>query len=522
METSPDSLLSTGRKLARNTLWNAVSSLWQGLALLALVPYIVHRVGLESYGIWVVLTAVVSYFDLADVTGKITLGKFVAQYHALGDRESLASALDSGALFYAALVSLIVALGLLFGAALLHVLQIPIARQDEARLVFNLALVAFCLMAMSNVWASVLAGLQRLDILTSISSVATALKLGATVWVLQSGWDLRGLAIVEVGAAGVSLLGLMICARKIYPPLRVRPWKFDGAMMKRIAVMGAQLNLSSAAEIIQLQLDKLLLSRFLGVQFVAYYDIGTRLIKYLRGFLLGTASSLTPVAAEMTAHGQHARLQRLYRTCAKAMALLAVGSFGALFLTAPQVLVLWVGEAFPLSVGTMRILCVAYAFSTLTGVGFFISNGAGRPEFQARTAPLQTVLNIAFSGFLFWRLGFYGAPLGTALAMGAGALYFLATWGRAAGVSLAEFLREVAAKPLFAALAAALAVSLASARVPVPDSRSSAFFIIMVETLVFSVLYLLLLKACRLWTREEKSSLQRHLPPRLRGLTAWL
>jgi len=511
----PNAASADGRILARNTLWNAAATVWQGLALLALVPYIVHRVGLEQYGIWVVLTAVVSYFDLADVTGKIALGKFVAQYHAVGDRDSLASALDNGALFYALLIAAILAIGLAARAPLFASLQIPLARQNEAALVFGLALVAFCLSALGNIWSSVLAGLQRADVLAGVVSAATALRLGATIWVLESGWGLRGLALVEIVIAFASLLALMVCARKVYPLLRVRPWRFERAMMKRIAGFGAQLNMSSAAEIIQMQLDKVLLSRYMGVQFVAFYDLGTRLLRYARGFLLSMVAPLAPVAAHLTAQNQRARLASLARTGGKAMAFMAIGVFGALFLTAPKLLALWVGHDYPLAVATMRILCFGFAFNVLTGVGFFLANGAGRPEFQARTSGWQTVLNLVLSVILIRSLGFLGAPLATSLAMSAGALGFLASWGKSSDLPLGFFLRHAVAQPFCIAVIANCALWIAGEKWLVPTSRAMLGVCLLIEIVAFVALYVGLLKAVRFWTDEEKSALRRHLPARL-------
>lgn len=55
---------SISEKIMRNTKFNALGYFW-GI-LIILTPYIIHHLGIERVGMWVIIGVLVSYFGILD------------------------------------------------------------------------------------------------------------------------------------------------------------------------------------------------------------------------------------------------------------------------------------------------------------------------------------------------------------------------------------------------------------------------------------------------------------------------
>ncbi|MCG8429582.1 MAG: oligosaccharide flippase family protein, partial [Candidatus Omnitrophica bacterium] len=92
--------MSFSQKIIHNTFYNALGRMWTMLAAVALTPYIMHHIGVERFGIWAVVGVITGYFGLFDLGVGTSFIKYIAQYHASGDEESISRVVTAGCLFY--------------------------------------------------------------------------------------------------------------------------------------------------------------------------------------------------------------------------------------------------------------------------------------------------------------------------------------------------------------------------------------------------------------------------------------
>ncbi|HEY9714120.1 MAG TPA: hypothetical protein V6C72_11655, partial [Chroococcales cyanobacterium] len=82
------------------------------VSALVLTPVIVHRLGSEAFGLWVVTQSISSYFGLLDLGITSASVKYISQHRALGDKKSLNDLIETSFTCYCTLaaVSLLIAL----------------------------------------------------------------------------------------------------------------------------------------------------------------------------------------------------------------------------------------------------------------------------------------------------------------------------------------------------------------------------------------------------------------------------
>src|SRR5689334_23058110 len=81
--------LTSGRLLARNTLWSIASLAAPLLVALVAVPILIHSIGLDRFGVLSVAWMLIGYFSLFDFGIDQGLTKMVADRLATGEKQSI-------------------------------------------------------------------------------------------------------------------------------------------------------------------------------------------------------------------------------------------------------------------------------------------------------------------------------------------------------------------------------------------------------------------------------------------------
>src|SRR5207249_5021220 len=82
------------KKLDKVEILKNVGSSWCALGVNVLVgiflsPYILHRLGDEAFGLWVLIFSITGYYGLFDLGIRSSIVRYVAKYSAINDYEEL-------------------------------------------------------------------------------------------------------------------------------------------------------------------------------------------------------------------------------------------------------------------------------------------------------------------------------------------------------------------------------------------------------------------------------------------------
>ena len=106
--------------LLRNSLWHLSGSALPALVALATVPLMINGLGLEGFGVVMLVTSVVGYFGVLDVNLSAGAIKFLVEHHARKDNQRFAETFWFGVGFYSLLGIIVSVLLLLFADTLLE------------------------------------------------------------------------------------------------------------------------------------------------------------------------------------------------------------------------------------------------------------------------------------------------------------------------------------------------------------------------------------------------------------------
>ncbi|MBN1871165.1 MAG: polysaccharide biosynthesis C-terminal domain-containing protein [Candidatus Omnitrophica bacterium] len=437
-------------KIIKNTLFNMLGRVWMVLVTIFLTPYIINHVGVERYGIWVIIGVVTGYFGLLDLGLGMSFVKFISENFAKREFGKLNEVINTGIVFYALFGIFLIAITFFIVKPLLLLLNVPDHLIGEATFVFILGIMIFAFSCMVSPIMEIQRGIQRMDISNIISiSVSIPMIIG-TIFVIERGYGLRGLIINNAFILTLGTVVNIIAAFQLLPTLRISPLLSSVSTFKRLITFGYKVQIAKIASMFHFQLDRIILASFLNIGLVTYYSVAAQLASRIRDIPVLLISAIFPAASELEANKDTQSLQRLFLRSLKYVVIAGLPLLFLVLLLAKPFITLWLGSGYERSIATLQVLMFVYFFNVLTGPGYHILNGMGKPQYTMRSSTLGIVLNLLLTILLVIKMGYYGVVLGTAIALIVSAAYFNSMSYRVLQISFRTVFIKILYRPLLA------------------------------------------------------------------------
>ncbi len=431
-----------GRAL-ENSAFGVLGFAWPLAIALFTTPFIVHKLGADLYGALSIVGVTLGFFGFLDfgIGGAAT--RQIATYHERDAPHDIGRVVSTVLAFYLAVGAVVgVLMVLLTNTMVTQLLGVPAALQQVVRVAFYVAAPSFASSLVIGAFMSVPSALQRFDISTGVQLALTTVNAAMTVVLL---W--LGHGIVAIMLAGLVVNAAMLpvgyaLARRLVPEIVLRP-VWDVGLMRELFRFGGYFLLSSIGVLLLYQLDKLLISHFLGVGAITYYVLPGSLAQKLQGIVAAAAAVVFPMSAAFFAGEQRDTLLRLYREGSR-MVFIAISMLAVpMAVFADKFLRFWVGSDIAAHSAVPMVLLVAtYALLAATAMSWGIANGSGRARINAFFTLAIAAVDIALFLVLIRPFGVTGAAAAYLVSAAIGAPALIAyTERRLLHLSGVEFLK---------------------------------------------------------------------------------
>ena len=474
--------------LFKNTLAQTASFAVGYLFSFLLAPIMISRLGLDKFGVWAVTGAFTTYAGLLDLGIGRSLGRFIAVFDAGGEEAKIRECLGFG-LLTVLVVGTSAALLLVAAAPLLHD-RLGVLSTDEMRIVAVASVAIGSFNGVGGVLNTLGIGKRTMVQPNIAVAIGSCINFSFSLAALLASTSLVVYALANAAAAAVTIIPSYIFMRRISTGLR--RLAFPGwALIKEVLGFSVKNQIGWIADLINFQTDKVVIGLLVDVRAAAIYEIAARIVIAVHSAAVLSVSAMLPTAAARfvsEGKGIMADMYRRYtlRSCAVAFPLFVLAA-----VTAPFLLVAWLGDAPGESALLIPLLTFAYIANMTTGVGTTIAISAGHPGFASGNAVLIAVLNVAFTVALAPALGLWGVAGGTFLAVTLGSMIFNLRFLRRFKLSLDDFLAGVVPT---GALALGLGIPPAALAIAVgvPSGRATAIPLLAVSALAYVIPYWLI------------------------------
>lgn len=403
--------MTSGRYLARNSLWNLAGQLLPMAVAIFAIPPIVRGLGVDRFGVLSLAWIVIGYFGLFDLGIGRALTKLVAD--KLGAREEQ----SIPALAWAALL-LLLGLGLLGGLVTLALsrwlvydaLKVPGALQPETLRSFYLMALGIPIVTVTSGLRGVLEALQRFRILNLIRIPMSVFSFVGALLVLPFSHSLVPVIAVLIAGRLIGAAAHLAACFHALPLLR-RRLVLDSSVLFPAVRFGGWMTVSNIVGPVMTYVDRFLIGALLTVSALAYYtapfDMITRLL-VIPGALAGVLFPAFAVSLQQGGERAGLLLSRgvKYVILAVFPIVLVVASF------APEGLRLWLGATFAENgSGVLRWLAAGVFINSVAQVPFALIQSAGRPDITAKFHLGELPVYLGAVCWLTLRFGIEGAAI---------------------------------------------------------------------------------------------------------------
>ena len=289
-------------KLIRNSTFNLIGFVLTTPIQFIIIPYIISRVGIDGYGIWALVISFMGYIGLSDLGISPALTKFIAEYHAHNDQAVVNKLVNTAFVIYV-FVGVIISIIFVLLAEWLIILFFKPSPDMIAviRFIFIGYFLLFIINLVFTAYTSIITGLQRYDISNIINIVVAFISMGGIFLFLGIGLGLKGLIINAFIFTIINIALTLWKSKKIFPPLKFNPFLFDTKLVKTILNYSSKMYISQIATQIYFHIDKLFISYFFNVSYVAYYQIASNLSQKFRAIPALIISPIFPAVSELQA-----------------------------------------------------------------------------------------------------------------------------------------------------------------------------------------------------------------------------
>ncbi|MCL4558864.1 MAG: flippase [Deltaproteobacteria bacterium] len=414
------------KRFISNVSYNFLSQIWFMLLSLAVMPYIVHKLGIEAYAIYSVIMVVMGYLTILDLGFGAASIKYISDFSSQDDRESLSEVVQTSLLLYL-IIGLVGALILSLSTKYLvsSVFRISKDYTSVAVTVFYIAALNFVVFMVVNFLKAILMGLQRFDLLVKSSIAIGTVLVACQVLLLYLGFGLIQLIMLNVAVDLISI-GIFWYILKGLPVNLSLKLVLNVKRLKLLWNFSAMKLLNQISTQIVFQADRLLIGIFMPISWVTYYTVPSRLSQKLMGWQGNIANAYFPLACELIAKGEKDKLTLVYTKLIKYVLILVLPLSILIFVFSDTILHLWMHGDFAEKAGTtLKLLIVSYTVAALTTVPALTLDAVGKPHITAIFSVVSAIINLVAAIILIPLYGIEGAALAFAINIFAQSPLFL-------------------------------------------------------------------------------------------------
>lgn len=361
--------------MLKNSVINSVAALIRLLLSVVSVPIIIHMIGLGEYGVWALVSAVISIVGLLEGGIPISTTFFVSSDLALNDRQSISETI-SISIVAMLILATGAALGLWIGAPFYISFIHTLSDYESATSVVALKIGAVVIW--SRLLQQVFVGIEQayqqygtLNLLGTLQALFSTITLLVVVWAGGRSTEM----MMSLAVWGIlTLIAHVLFVRYLMAELKLTPY-----WTRKKAVAIGRYSLSTWVTVLGgtlfSQFDRAIVGGLMGMVPLGIYAALTSITMQINSISAISVQPLLPTLSNLLVNKQTVQDTIVYQAklAFQTNLLIALGLGGWLIMFAPWVLeIVLPGPATSTDLIIFRILLLIYALYSINAAGYYI------------------------------------------------------------------------------------------------------------------------------------------------------
>jgi O-antigen/teichoic acid export membrane protein len=399
------------KKLARGSSSGVLRMVLLAIIGFFLMPFTIHKLGSEEYGIWAIAMSFIGYYSFLDLG--LSGAVFTHMAYAFGreDQEEARNIYGSSLRIFGAVGLILMAATMVLAAGVYFLHYTHGALLAEVLLIVGFSTASSFGM---RVPFGVLNAGQHFDITSWVLILSAILRAAGTVIVLNAHHGVIALAWFSVVAAIPANAIVVWCVHRKFPFLKIFSWpRWNRTTARTLFGFGGPVLIGQIADRIRFQTDTLTVSFLVGLVAVTHYSVGSTLVLYYVDAIAAIVGVLMPVLSMQQSVSDQVGFKRSFLSGTRiALAASAFIAFGMIAWSRDFV-IRWMGSSFTDVYPVIVILSVAVFLETSQATSVNALYASLHQKAYAVLNISEAISNLILSILLARPYGMIGVALGT-------------------------------------------------------------------------------------------------------------
>ena len=414
------------RTIFRNVATRYLSVAAELVIGLLTLPFNLHHLGTEAYGLWMLTAGVTIHFSILDLGYGGAMVKFIAQYRAHQNPRALNEIASTLFYLFAAfgVLAYLVVVGLAFN--LEHVFKITASQAETGKWILLIIGVNVAINFPFSVYGGVSSGFQRYDINNLVSIGSNLLVAAVNVTVVLMGYGLITLVAATSFVRFVTYFIYRYNAYMVFPGLRIRPASFRKDRLREVTGFSIYSSIIDWANKLNYELDEIVIGIFLGPGPVAVWAVAERIISGTQRLTNQGNAVLFPVVVDSEATQRIGRLQKVMLEGTRLSLATVLPIALVLVVLAEPLIRVWIRKPEVMgAVPVIQLLAFAVALRVGNATSTTLLKGAGHIRNVAIVNIGTGIVNLILSAILIGPFGLPGVAIGTLIPVAFSSIFIL-------------------------------------------------------------------------------------------------
>ena len=321
-----------------------------------LTPYVLHHIGDEAFGLWVLVVSLVGYYGLLDAGVRSSILRYLSRHRALGNQESAKEVVATAFFYYLGACVLVILATYLSVNPASRFFAVHDQVLGDFKSLFWLAGVVQGFTLPLAVFSASLEAAGRYDQVYVIRVGSLAIRVVAVILVVRAGGGLFGVGAAVLLSQLLAYIIQVPLAIRANQGLSLRPKWVRKRVFQNMLGYGSISLTVAIGERLRSSIYPVLIARFLTPVSVTFFSLPVKILS-LPTEGIGTMTEIVnPMSSELEARNDFAKLRELILLSVQTAFLLLAPMAAFLFTFGRELLTLWVGNSYASSYSLLVLL----------------------------------------------------------------------------------------------------------------------------------------------------------------------
>lgn len=401
------------KKLINNSLSGVIQLVITAVLTFLCIPIFINKLGTELYGIFAIISVIGNLNIFANLGLNSALIKYVSEQGKCSKSEN--DIFASFVIMCSIIIPLTILAFIFRELVLIKVLSIPLKYYAQSEILYITLLISNMLLLIGQIFTAVLDSMQKIYFTNFAQLIYSIIYWGGIIAVVLMGHYLDWVGYAILVATFCWFFLILIFFMKKWGTIAFTNLKdtFKPAAKKQLT-FGIKVYFSGFISFFNEPLFKILISHFLGLNVVAYFEIGLKIRLQLTGIF---SKLLQPLYPYLSSLNDKQFITTLIKDLTSKIFLLVLPVCALLIITCKDIVTLWLrNDITNYSIFIIGLVIPYLIFSPLTLPIYIFLLAKGYPEKTIIFQTVSVIVNISIFYFLFSLIGMYAVILSNAFS----------------------------------------------------------------------------------------------------------